>query len=216
MISEETRGSKRKMEAASSSSNPPRRKRRSERDKEKEREREREKELERDRRERARERDAPSSRSRVSSHVSGLSAMTLNFDQAKRPAPPDSMKQVQPPPAQSEDRQFFDRVKRMLDSRDTYNEFLKIVNLFTQGYINTARLVRESRNFLGDSELMAQWYDILGWDVVKEADSWGVERQKAQAVTRPIRVGSKNRPIHKDLDNVYGSYRRLPPHVSLF
>ncbi|KAG5219818.1 Transcriptional regulatory protein [Salix suchowensis] len=44
---------------------------------------------------------------------------------------------------------FFDRVKRSLDSRETYNEFLKLINLYTQEYIDTRRLIKEARNYLG-------------------------------------------------------------------
>ena len=49
------------------------------------------------------------------------------------------------PAARYDDAQFFDRVKRALDNRETYNEFLKLVNLFTQDIIDTARLVREAK-----------------------------------------------------------------------
>ncbi|KAJ3923794.1 histone deacetylase complex, SIN3 component [Lentinula edodes] len=109
--------------------------------------------------------------------------------------------------------QFFDRVKRALDSRDTYNEFLKVVNLFTQGYIDTARLVKESRNFLvGDGELMRGWMEILGWDGRKEesegwedADGWSRPVVVDEVIERPIPI-----PGRVDLSAQYGSYRRLP------
>ncbi|KAJ3720137.1 hypothetical protein C8R42DRAFT_672803 [Lentinula raphanica] len=108
---------------------------------------------------------------------------------------------------------FFDRVKRALDSRETYNEFLKVVNLFTQGYIDTARLVKESRNFLvGDGELMRGWKEILGWDGRKEEyEGWG----DSSGWTRPVVVdGVIERPVpipgKVDLSAQYGSYRRLP------
>ncbi|KAE9394008.1 hypothetical protein BT96DRAFT_1049212 [Gymnopus androsaceus JB14] len=109
---------------------------------------------------------------------------------------------------------FFDHVKRALDSRKTYNEFLKVVNLFTQGYINTARLVKESRNFLvGDGELMRGWKEILGWDGRREeAEGLG----QADGWTRPVVVdGVVERPVSMmpgkvDLSARYGSYRKLP------
>ncbi|KAJ4471621.1 histone deacetylase complex, SIN3 component [Lentinula aciculospora] len=108
---------------------------------------------------------------------------------------------------------FFDRVKRALDSRETYNEFLKVVNLFTQGYIDTARLVQESRNFLvGDGELMRGWKEILGWDGRKEeseswgdADGWNRLIVVDEVIERPVPVPGK-----VDLSAQYGSYRRLP------
>ncbi|PCH44684.1 hypothetical protein WOLCODRAFT_123950 [Wolfiporia cocos MD-104 SS10] len=112
-----------------------------------------------------------------------------------------------PPPPQPlgpvDETQFFDRVKRALDNRETFNEFLKLVNLFTQDIIDTARLVRESRSFLGDGELMAQFREILGWD----------ERRDRIAVaddvwTRPM--VALDRPSRNQLNLRYGSYRRLP------
>lgn len=106
----------------------------------------------------------------------------------------------------SDDRHFFERVKRALDNRDTYNEFLKLVNLFTQDIINTTRLVREARSFLGDGELMAQFKAILGWD---ERKDWIAAEEEAW--TRPM--GALDRPSREQLHTRYGSYRKLPAHV---
>lgn len=114
----------------------------------------------------------------------------------------------------NDDAQFFDRVKRVLDTRETYNEFLKVVNLFTQGYIDTARLVKESRNFLGEGELMKQFRDILGWSEMKEREHFLVERQSPNGWTRPIVAGLREIPGRADLKVQYGSYRKLPESVS--
>ncbi|KAF5369896.1 hypothetical protein D9758_001057 [Tetrapyrgos nigripes] len=131
-----------------------------------------------------------------------------------------------------DDTQFFDRVKRALDSRETYNEFLKVVNLFTQGYIDTARLVKESRNFLGgDGELMRQFKTILGWDERKERESWLMEHELEGSAagghgvkggwTKPVIVEGihnddtqqyKGTPGRVDMNLKYGSYRKLPAH----
>ncbi|KAI0646603.1 hypothetical protein C8Q79DRAFT_680002 [Trametes meyenii] len=105
----------------------------------------------------------------------------------------------------TDDRHFFERVKRFLDNRETYNEFLKVVNLFTQDIINTTKLVREARSFLGEGELMAQFKSILGWDMRKEWIS--VEEE---AWTRPM--GALDRPSREQLHTRYGSYRKLPAH----
>lgn len=127
-------------------------------------------------------------------------ALPLPTPAATAPAPP-------PPLGPADETQFFDRVKRALDNRETYNEFLKLVNLFTQDIIDTARLVRESRSFLGDGELMAQFMDILGWDerrdrIAVDEDIW----------TRPM--AALDRPSRNQLNIRYGSYRRLPMNVS--
>ncbi|KAH7909888.1 hypothetical protein BJ138DRAFT_1154242 [Hygrophoropsis aurantiaca] len=108
----------------------------------------------------------------------------------------------------SDDTHFFDRVKRALNNRETFNEFLKLVNLFTQEFIDTARLVRESRNFLGDGELMRQFREILGWDEKRERERWLLEEQQAwsriQGGPAPVRPGK----IHSRLQ--VGSYRKMP------
>ncbi|EKM56381.1 uncharacterized protein PHACADRAFT_172101 [Phanerochaete carnosa HHB-10118-sp] len=106
-------------------------------------------------------------------------------------------------PPRYDDAQFFDRVKRVLENRETYNEFLKLVNLFTQDIIDTARLVHEARNYLGEGELMAQFREILGWDDRRERyagseDVW----------TRP--TGVLDRPSRNQLSLRHGSYRKLP------
>ncbi|KAH7918661.1 hypothetical protein BV22DRAFT_1076029 [Leucogyrophana mollusca] len=114
-----------------------------------------------------------------------------------------------PHPALSDDTHFFDRVKRALNNRDTFNEFLKLINLFTQEFIDTARLVRESRNFLGDGELMRQFREILGWDEKRERERWALEEQ--QAWSRPAGAGAAPlRPgrMHSRLQE--GSYRKMP------
>lgn len=128
-----------------------------------------------------------------------------------------------PPAALPSDDQahFFDRVKHTLENRETYNEFLKVVNLFTQDIIDTAFLVKQSRSFLGDGELMRQWREILGWDDRRERESRLREAQEAELSSWARGLGSAvagvvlERPGRKDLSVRYGSYRKLPPSVSL-
>jgi paired amphipathic helix protein Sin3a len=104
-------------------------------------------------------------------------------------------------------------VKRLLDNRETYNEFLKLVNLFTQDYIDMARLVRDSRNFLGEGELMRQFKEILGWDERRERESCLAEQQ---GWVRPVSsAGVLDRPSRAELSLRFGSYRKLPAGVSL-
>ena len=112
-----------------------------------------------------------------------------------------------PPTQHQDDTQFFDRVKRALDNRETYNEFLKVINLFTQDIIDTARLIRESRTYLGEGILMAEFKDILGWDERRERFA-GAE----DVWTRP--TGVLDRPSRNQLNLRYGSYRKLPANVS--
>ncbi|KIJ63064.1 hypothetical protein HYDPIDRAFT_93065 [Hydnomerulius pinastri MD-312] len=113
-----------------------------------------------------------------------------------------------------DDTHFFDRVKRAINNRDSFNEFLRLVNLFTQELIDTARLVREARNFLGDGELMRQFREILGWDVRREGERWMLEeQQQQQAWARAQGQSAPNMPLRPGRINTglqQGSYRRMP------
>jgi paired amphipathic helix protein Sin3a len=79
-----------------------------------------------------------------------------------------------------------------LDNRDLYNEFLKLVNLFAQEYIDTARLV-ESRNFLSNTELYKQFWDILGWDDKKEREHLLAQQHTQSSWTKPAVAGLPER-----------------------
>lgn len=103
-------------------------------------------------------------------------------------------------------------MKATLDSRETYHEFLKLVNLFAQDFIDRARLVRESRPFLGEGELMAQFKEILGWDEAMERSALAKEREELyQPPGRPLTI--LDRPSREELNIRYGSYRRVPADV---
>lgn len=116
---------------------------------------------------------------------------------------------------------FFDHVKRALENRETYNEFLKLVNLFTQDIIDSAELVRRSRSFLGDGELMRRWREILGWDDMREREAYLRDNQEGELTIWARGPGSAyagivlERPGRKDLSVRYGSYRKLPASVSM-
>ena len=114
----------------------------------------------------------------------------------------------------SDETQFFARVRRVVDSRESYNEFLRLINLFTQGYIDRARLVRESVYFLGDGELMYQLKEILGWDEAQDKAALAREREEGLMPGRPL--GVLDRPSKEELNIRHGSYRRLPADVSIF
>ena len=111
------------------------------------------------------------------------------------------------------DFNFFEHVKRALDNRDLYNEFLKLVNLFTQEYIDMAQLVKESRNFLGDTDLYKQFKDILGWDDRKERERALVDQQSSIELQRPNVVSLQERPGRVNMFEKYGSYRKVPASV---
>ena len=104
---------------------------------------------------------------------------------------------------------FFDRVRRLLDSRDVYNEFLKVINLFTQDIIDMRQLVEQAYTFLGESDLMSQLKEILGWD-----SRWEQEKYFPQSSLDEIRRDPSVVDRNSKGSVKYGpSYRRLPVSV---
>ncbi|KAJ7597424.1 hypothetical protein C8J56DRAFT_920036 [Mycena floridula] len=59
---------------------------------------------------------------------------------------------------------FFDRAKKALENREIYEEFLKLLNLFSRDIIDLDVLVENARTFLGDGDLMAEFKELVGWD----------------------------------------------------
>ncbi|GAA5841758.1 hypothetical protein JCM3766R1_005173 [Sporobolomyces carnicolor] len=111
-----------------------------------------------------------------------------------------------PPLVQPEEFGFFDRVKKFLDDRAAYTEFLKLLNLFTQEIIDLRTLLQKSLLFIGSSEeLFIQFKALVGWDPAKdgrvEGEDWIIDNEPV--LDRP--------PVLLHLMKSYGpSYRRLP------
>jgi paired amphipathic helix protein Sin3a len=113
----------------------------------------------------------------------------------------------------NDDAHFFDRVKLFMADRDIYNEFLKLVNLFAQDFIDTPRLVKESRNFLGSTDLYRQFLNILGWDEKKEMEHYRNEQATSSGWSKPVVAALPVRPGRVDMAEKYGSYRRVSTSV---
>lgn len=102
---------------------------------------------------------------------------------------------------------FFERAKKTLESRETYDEFLKLLNLFTKDIIDTRTLIESAHMFLGDGELHAQFKDLMGWDERMHGVEYGPPGS--------IRTGPPESVQAARVDEGQGvSYRRLPASVS--
>lgn len=96
-----------------------------------------------------------------------------------------------------------------IDNREVYNEFLKLINLFSQELIDLRTLVDRSRSFLGD-ELLAQFKNILGWDASWD-ENIAPNGLGVHVVGQPAGL---ERPSKETLSIQNGpSYRRLPASV---
>lgn len=60
---------------------------------------------------------------------------------------------------------FFDRVRKFIGDKKTYNEFLKLCNLFTQDLINKNSLVHKVHGFIGgNADLMNYFKNFVQYD----------------------------------------------------
>ena len=116
---------------------------------------------------------------------------------------------------------FFERVKKQIDDRVTYHEFLKLLNLFVNDIIDTKTLVERAALFLGgdSNDLFREFKALVGrpnqtTDIVTQAGTTGM------IVLDPFGV-EENIPMLQrpkvDLNNQRASgpsYRKLPKQVS--
>lgn len=64
---------------------------------------------------------------------------------------------------------FFDRVKKFMGNKQTFNEFLKLCNLFTQELIDKNKLMHRAHNFLGaNAELMGFFKNFVQYNGADE------------------------------------------------
>ncbi|KAI6047849.1 hypothetical protein EDC04DRAFT_2886647 [Pisolithus marmoratus] len=98
---------------------------------------------------------------------------------------------------------FFERAKRTLESKDTYEEFLKLLNLYSKDIIDTKTLVDLAQAFLGDGELLTQFKEVAGYDDRQDNVEYGPPGSIRTGPPEPVSAqpaGEGEGP----------SYRRLP------
>jgi len=67
--------------------------------------------------------------------------------------------------ASPEEVAFFDKVKKFIDDKVTYHEFLKLINLFTQDIIDAKVLLERAANFIGDAgDIWSSFKKMVGAD----------------------------------------------------
>ncbi|KAF9059889.1 hypothetical protein BDP27DRAFT_1385647 [Rhodocollybia butyracea] len=59
---------------------------------------------------------------------------------------------------------FFDRAKKTLENREVYEEFLKLLNLYSKDIIDVKLLITRATVFLGEGDLMDEFKEVLGYD----------------------------------------------------
>jgi paired amphipathic helix protein Sin3a len=102
---------------------------------------------------------------------------------------------------------FFERAKRALEARDVYDDFLKLLNMYTRDIIDLKTLVVRAEKFLADDMLIAQFKALVKWDDKIGNVNYGPPGS--------IRTGPHDATLPRPVDDADSpSYRRLPESVS--
>ena len=124
------------------------------------------------------------------------------------PIHPPSPGPLGPPPVNGQDELlFFDRAKKTLEGDGTYDEFLKLLNLFSRDIIDTKTLVDRAEVFLGDGDLLSQFKDLLSWEDKKTEENVPPGSMRTAAPEYYALLPPE--------DGQGPSYRRLQDHVSV-
>ncbi|KAG0174311.1 Transcriptional regulatory protein sin3 [Apophysomyces sp. BC1015] len=69
------------------------------------------------------------------------------------------------PTISAEEAEFFDRVKKYIGNKATYNAFLKVLNLFSQQIVDQNVLVNRVEGFIGGNRELFDWFkSLVGYD----------------------------------------------------
>lgn len=130
------------------------------------------------------------------------------------------------PLASPDEVAFFDKVKKFIDDKYTYHEFLKLINLWSQDLLDTRALIDRTELFIGQSGDI--WQTFKKWVLADEA---GVVPQNIDSSQGGFGFGNMIGVDAKVVDNIpmlerpkpdlsaskvksYGpSYRKLPSTV---
>lgn len=105
-------------------------------------------------------------------------------------------------PGTQEELEFFEKCKRVIGNKTTYNEFLKVLNLFSQEIIEAKVLIERVEPFLGKVPELFDWFkQFVKYD--PDEVIYNVPAERPDLDLRTCR-----RSGH--------SYRKLPKHVIEF
>jgi paired amphipathic helix protein Sin3a len=107
-------------------------------------------------------------------------------------------------------------VKRALDDRDAWEEFLKLLSLFSTDVIDDSLLLQMAAPFLGGAgnELETMFRDILGVDRVKKGSTGEMPKNAGHAHGYGPAAGMGSVYLTGPKFKFGPSYRRLPDSVS--
>jgi paired amphipathic helix protein Sin3a len=102
---------------------------------------------------------------------------------------------------------FFDRAKKSLEGRELYDDFLKLLDLFSKDVINMKMLVQQASTILDDQQLLTEFKELIGWD--------DRDHNVENGPPGSIRTGPPEALSALPAEDGEGpSYRKLPESVS--
>ncbi|KAI8799910.1 hypothetical protein BJ742DRAFT_686639 [Cladochytrium replicatum] len=113
-------------------------------------------------------------------------------------------------PGVIEELEFFDRCKRTINNKGTYNEFLKVLNLYSQEIVDAKTLIQRIEPFLSKSPDLIEWFKRFikfeeEIDIVNEpAERPSFELEKCRQVGKSYYLLPKDweRPVCTGRDDI--------------
>jgi paired amphipathic helix protein Sin3a len=102
---------------------------------------------------------------------------------------------------------FFDRARKQMEARETYDDFLKLLNMYQKDIIDIKTLIERAQIFLGDGDLLMLLKEITGWDDKLESVDHGPPGSVRTGPPEPLAAAPP-------ADGEGPSYRKLPESVS--
>lgn len=108
---------------------------------------------------------------------------------------------------------FFYKVKQRLSNTQQYHDFLKCLNLFSQGIITRIELIVLVKDTIGKHKDLFDWFkNFIGFD---ESQLEFLEKEREEK-EKPVPGATSHAEIDFKTCKRYGpSYRALPKNVSL-
>ncbi|MCJ1249064.1 Transcriptional regulatory protein sin3 [Trapelia coarctata] len=137
-------------------------------------------------------------RARMSSIVKPTTADAPMTSPSLVPELPHPLPPTSTAPSTTEEIAFFDRAKKYLGNKSTFNEFLKLCNLFAQDLISKNDLVHKVEGFIGQNNDLMVWFKKF---IIYDGSDQIVENRPVQGDAKVVLSSCR----------AYGaSYRLLP------
>lgn len=107
------------------------------------------------------------------------------------------------PSVSAEEIELFDRIRKHIGNKPSYEEFLKTLNLYTQQILDLDTLVEQISTFIGSNKELFDWFkSVVGYE------------PKDHPIEKPVHPVPKPDLAHCKTTHESPSYRCVPKNVS--